>query len=195
LLNCRHLEQSLHLVPDASRLGVRWLWHVPQQHCCRHNVLACSRETADRLLRFCVSDNLLVHLSSPSADTSARRVRQILLQDLLEQDKALTILVKLGLEFSQLRNLRGSVFLWRGVDLTVLPRRPGVFPRCRGSPACNGVLCLVGGFHCSVDMETLPSRVVAVGFRAGVRFGGVETSASFLQQPLSEGGNRVPPRS
>jgi len=83
-LNCRHLEQSLHLVSDAPRLGVRWLRHVPQQHCCRHNVLACSRKMADRLLRLCVSDNLSVHLSSPSADTSARRVRQVLLKDLFE---------------------------------------------------------------------------------------------------------------
>ena len=50
LLNCRHLGQSLHLVPDAPRLGVRRLWHVLQQYCCCHNVLACSRETTDGLL-------------------------------------------------------------------------------------------------------------------------------------------------
>jgi len=100
LLNCRHLEQSVYLVSDASCLGVRWLWHVSQQHCCCHNVLACSRETADELLRLRVSDDLSVHLSSPSADTSARRVRQVLLEDLLKQNKALVILVKLCLELS-----------------------------------------------------------------------------------------------
>jgi len=100
LLNCRHLEQGLHLVPDAPRLGVRRLWHVSQQHCCCHNVLAYSRETADGLLRLCVSDDLPVYLSSSSADTSARRVRQVLLEDLLKQNKALAILVKLCLELS-----------------------------------------------------------------------------------------------
>jgi len=50
LLNYRHLEQSLYLVSNTSSLGVRWLWHVAQQHCRRHYILACSRETADRLL-------------------------------------------------------------------------------------------------------------------------------------------------
>jgi len=28
LLNCRHLEQSLHLVSNVSRLGVRWFGHI-----------------------------------------------------------------------------------------------------------------------------------------------------------------------
>ena len=100
LLNCRHLEQSLHLVSNASRLGVRRFGHITQQHCRRHDVLARSRETADRLLRLSVSDDLLVHLSSPSADTSAGRVWQILLKDLHEQDEALTVFVKLCLELS-----------------------------------------------------------------------------------------------
>ena len=98
LLNCRYLEQSLHLVLDASNLGVRRFRHVLQQHCCYHNVLACSRETADGLLRLYVSNDLPVYLSSSSADTSARWVRQVLLKDLLKQDKALAILVKLCLE-------------------------------------------------------------------------------------------------
>jgi hypothetical protein len=100
LLNCCHLEQSLHLISNTSSLGIRWLWHVAQQHCCRHYILACSRETDNRLLWLCVSDDLSVYLSSASADTSARRVGQVLLEDLLEQDEALTILVKLGLELS-----------------------------------------------------------------------------------------------
>jgi hypothetical protein len=41
-----------------------------------------------------------MHLSSSSADTSAGRVRQVLLGDLLKQNKSLTILVKLCLELS-----------------------------------------------------------------------------------------------
>jgi len=76
------------------------LWHVSQQHCCCHNVLACSRETADGLLWLYVSDDLPVYLSSSSVDTSASWVRQVLLEDLLKQDKALAVLVKLCLEFS-----------------------------------------------------------------------------------------------
>ena len=77
--------------------------------------------------------------------------------------------------------------------MTIIPRRPGVLPCYRGSTASDGVLCFVGGFYFPVDIEAFPSRVVAVGFRAGVRLSGVETSASFLQQSLPEGGNRVPP--
>ena len=100
LLNCRYLEQSLHLVSDAPCLGVRGLGHVTQQHCCCHDVLARSRDAADWLFWLPVPDDLSMHLSSPSADTSARRVRQVLLKDLLEQDEALTILVKLCLELS-----------------------------------------------------------------------------------------------
>jgi len=156
--------------------------------------LARSRKVADRLFWLPVPDDLPMHLSRPSADTSAKRVRQVLLKDLFEQDEALTIFVKFCLELSQLCKLRGSVFQWKGVDLSVVPRRSGVFPCCRGSTASSSVLCFVGSFHRPVDMETLPNRVVAVGFRAGVRLGGVEASASFLQQPLPEGGNRVPPR-
>jgi len=58
------------------------------------------RETADGLLRLCVSDDLPVYLSSSSADTSARRIRQVLLEDLFKLNEALTILVKLCLELS-----------------------------------------------------------------------------------------------
>ena len=39
-------------------------------------------------------------LSSSSADTPTRRVRQVLLEDLLQPDKALAILIKLCLELS-----------------------------------------------------------------------------------------------
>jgi len=58
------------------------------------------REVANGLLWLRVSDDLPVYLSSASTDTSAGWVRQVLLEDLLEQDEALTILVKLGLELS-----------------------------------------------------------------------------------------------
>ena len=95
LLNRCHLEQSLHLVSNASRLGVRRFGHITQLHCRRHDVLDGSRETADGLLKLSVSDDLPMYLSSPSADTSARRVRQVLLEDLFKQDKALAILVEL----------------------------------------------------------------------------------------------------
>jgi len=84
LLNCHHLEQSLHLVSNVSRLGVQRFGHITQQHCRRHDVLARSRETADGLLRLSVSDDLPMYLSSPSADTSARRVRLVLLEDLFK---------------------------------------------------------------------------------------------------------------
>ena len=67
--------------------------------------------------------------------------------------------------------MRSSVFLRRGVDLTIIPRRPGVLPCCRDSTACNGVLCLVGGFHCPIDVEAFPCWVVAVGLRARVWLG------------------------
>jgi len=100
LLNRCYLEQSLHIVSNVSCLGIRRLGHIAQQHCRCHDVLACSRETADRLLGLSVSDDLLVHLSSTSADTSAGRVWQILLKDLLEQDEALTIFVEFCLQLS-----------------------------------------------------------------------------------------------
>ena len=104
-----------------------------------------------------------------------------MLKDLLKQDEALTTFVKFLLELSQLRKLRGFVFLWRGVNLSIIPRSPRVLSRCRGSTASNSVLCLVGCFYHPVDMEAFPSRVAAVRLRAGVRLGGVEASMSFLQ--------------
>ena len=94
----------------------------------------------------------------------------------------------------QLRKLRGFVFLRWGVDLTIVPRRPGVLPCYRGLAAGDGVLCFVCGFHLPVDIEAFPRRVVAVGFRVGIRLYGVETSGSF-RQPLPERGDCVPPGS
>ena len=82
--------------------------------------------------------------------------------------------------------MHGFVFLRWGVDLTIVPRHPGVLPCYRGSCAGDDVLCFVGGFYLPVDVEAFPSRVVAVGFRVGVRLSGVEVSTSFLQQPLPE---------
>jgi len=52
------------------------------------------------LLWLRVSDDLPVYLSSSPTDTSARWVRQVLFEDLLEQDEALTVLVELCLELS-----------------------------------------------------------------------------------------------
>jgi hypothetical protein len=100
LLNCCYLEQSLHLVSNASCLRVRWLGHIAQQHCRCNDVLARSWEAVDGLLRFPVCDDLPMHLSSPSVDTSARWVRLVLLEDLFKQDKALVILVELCFELS-----------------------------------------------------------------------------------------------
>ena len=56
-------------------------------------------ETANGLLRLPVFDNLSVYFSSPSADTSARRVWLVLLEDLFKQDKALAIFIELCFEF------------------------------------------------------------------------------------------------
>jgi len=52
------------------------------------------------LLRFPVSDDLPMYLSSPSTDTPARRVRLVLFEDLLKQDKTLAIFVELRFELS-----------------------------------------------------------------------------------------------
>jgi len=62
--------------------------------------LARSREAADGLLWLRVSDDLPVYLSSTPTDTSTGWVRQVLFDDLLEQDEALTVLVELCLELS-----------------------------------------------------------------------------------------------
>jgi len=62
--------------------------------------LAHSRETADGLLGFPVSDDLPMYLSSPSADTSARRIWLVLLEDLFKQDEALAIFIELRFELS-----------------------------------------------------------------------------------------------
>ena len=69
-----------------------------EQHCCRDDVLARSGEAADGLLRLLVSDDLSMHFSGPSADTSARWVWLVLLENLFEQDDALAIFVELRFE-------------------------------------------------------------------------------------------------
>ena len=107
-------------------------------------------------------------------------------EDLLEQDEALAIFVELHLELPQLRELRGSVFLRRGVDLSVVPRRPGVFSRRGGSTTRSSILRLVGSFYRPVDVIAFPRRVVAISLGVGVRLGGIEASTSLLQQPLPE---------
>jgi len=121
-----------------------------------------------------------MYLSSASADTSARQVGQVLLKDLLEQDEAFTVFVELHLELPQLCKLRSPVFLWRGVNLSIVPRGPWIFPCCRGSTARSSVLRLVGSFYRPVDVIAFPYRVVAISLGVGVRLGGVETSSSLL---------------
>ena len=112
-------------------------------------------------------------------------------EDLLEQDEALAVFVELHLELPQLRELRSSIFLRKRVEPSVIPRRPGVFS-CRGGSTTRGCIpCLVGSFYCPVDVIAFPRRVIAVCLGVGVRFGGVETPRSFLQQSLPEGGDRV----
>ena len=80
--------------------------------------------------------------------------------------------------------MRGFVFLRRRVDLTVVPRCPGVLPCYRGSTAGDSILHFVCGLRLSVDIEAFPRRVVAVRLRVGIRLCSVETSASFFCQPL-----------
>ena len=120
------------------------------------------------------------------------RVRLVSLESPLELGEALTILIKHGLQLSQ---LRGFVVLRWGVDLSIIPRSPGIFPRCGGSSTGGGILCVVCGSHDPIDVEALPRRVVAVGFRVGIWLGGVEASAPLLCQLLSEPGDGVAPRS
>ena len=143
-------------------------------------------EIGCRLFWFPVFDDLPVLFSSPPARTSAMRVWLVLLEDPLELGKMLAIFIEFRFELSYLRKLRGFVFRRRGVDLTVVPRRPGVLPCYRGSTAGDDILRFVSGFYFPVDVEAFPSRVVAVGFRVGIRHCGVETSASFFCQPLPE---------
>jgi len=52
------------------------------------------------LLWLHVTDDLPVYLSGSPTDTSAGRVRQVLFEDLLEQDEVLAVFVELCLELS-----------------------------------------------------------------------------------------------
>ena len=133
-----------------------------------------------------VSDDLLVHLSSATARTLAMWVWLVSLESPLELSEVLTILVKLGLELSQLRKLHGFVILrWR-VDLSVIPRCPGIFPCYGDSAGGGGVLRFISSCYLPVDVEAFPRRVVAVGIKVGIRLSGVETSASLFRQPPPE---------
>ena len=138
-----------------------------------------------------VRDTPLEHDHAPPAE----RVRLVSLKSPLKLGEVLTILIKLGLELSQLRKLRSVIILRRGVHLSIVPRCPGIFPRCGGSTTDGGVLCVIHGSHGPIDVEALPCRVVAVGFAVGIQFSGIEASARLLRQPLSERGDGVPPRS
>ena len=125
----------------------------------------------------------------------AVRVWLVSLESPLELGEALTILVELGVELPQLRELCGLVVLRWGVDLSVIPRRPGVFPCCGGLSTGGGILRVVHGSHGPVNVEALPRRVVAVGFGVGIWLGGVEASASLLRQLLPKRGDGIPSRS
>jgi len=80
---------------------------------------------------------MLIHLSSTTTRTPVVRMRLVSLESLLELGEELAILVKLGLELSQLRKLHGFVILkWGstcpsflgvlGSSLTVGARAPVV---------------------------------------------------------------------
>ena len=60
-------------------------------------------EATDEWLWLLVPDDLLVHLSSTTTCAPAVRVQLVPLESLLELGEAFTILIKLGLELSQLR--------------------------------------------------------------------------------------------
>jgi len=55
---------------------------------------------ASGLLRLPISDDLSMSFLGPSANTSARRVWLVLLEDQFKQDKALVIFVELRFELS-----------------------------------------------------------------------------------------------
>ena len=105
-------------------------------------------------------------------------------EDLLEQDEALAIFVELHLELPQLRELRGSIFLRKRVEPSVVPRRPGVFLRRGGSTTRSSIPCLVGGFCRAVEVTAFPGRVVAVCLGVGVWFGSAGTLTTFLRPSL-----------
>ena len=178
LLSCRHMEQSLHLVSNVPCLGIRRLKHVTQQHGRCHNILSCSREVANERLWLLISDNLSVHLLSTTTRASAVRVRLVLLEVPLELGEAFAVLVELGLELPQLCELCSFVVLWWRVDLSVVPRCPGVFSCYGGSATGGGILRVVSSCYLAVDVEALTRRVVAVRFGVGIWFSGVETSAA-----------------
>jgi len=138
------------------------------------------------LLRLCVTDDLSMYIPSASADTSTRRVGQVLFEDLLEQDEAFAIFVELHLELPQLRELRSSVFLRKRVESSVLPRRPGVFLRRGGSTTRSSIPYFVDGFCRPVEVIALPRRVVAVCLGIGVWLGSVGILTTFLRPSLPE---------
>ena len=116
------------------------------------------------------------------------------LESPLELGEALAILVKLGLELTQLHKVRNFVIPRWG---PTCPSFPGVLGSslaagARPSAAAACVSSVVPG---PVDVEALPRRVIAVRFGVGIWHGGVEASAPHLRQLLPERGNGVLPRS
>jgi len=86
------------------------------------------------------------------------RVRLVTLESPLELAEVLAILVKLGLELSQLRMLRGLVVLRQGFQESVIPRCPRIFHCYGGSTTDGGVLCVVRGRYGPIEVEALPRR-------------------------------------
>ena len=98
LLGYRHLEQSLHLVSNAPRLGVGRFRHVTQQHGCRHDILVRSWEAGDKWQWLLVFDDLMIHLSSTTVRAFGVRMRLVSFEGPLELSEALVVLVELGFE-------------------------------------------------------------------------------------------------
>ena len=91
------------------------------------------------------------------------RVQLVSLEGPLELAEVLAILVQLGFQLFQLRELRSLVILRWWVRLSVVPRCPGIPSSSRSSGAGDGILRIVHGDHGSVDIEAFPSRVIAIG--------------------------------
>jgi hypothetical protein len=75
------------------------------------------------------------------------RVWLVTLESSLELAEVLTILIKLGLELSQLRKLCGLIVLRWGFHLSAIPRCSGIFPCYGGSTTGSGILCVIRGCY------------------------------------------------
>jgi hypothetical protein len=146
----------------------------------------------DEAFQFFVFDDLSIDVSSTTPCTSVVRVRWILLEGPFELVEALSILVELGFQLTQLRELCGLVVVRRQrISLSFMPRSPRVSVSSVSSVVED--LHVIRGSHSSVyNVEAFPHEVVAIGL--GVRVwlrGGVETSPPLFRQLLSQRGEHV----